>query len=83
MDAVVHAGSVCFQNESGARDGGWLKEKKQQSKDRRMAPEGDLTIAFENGKTNFVACGVGLKTFAYLEMALFLSSVTRFGRIGI
>jgi len=32
MHAVVHAGLVDFQNESGARDGGWLKARNRRAK---------------------------------------------------
>jgi hypothetical protein len=63
---------------------GRLAQKAEaEGQDRRMAPESDLTIAFENGKTNFGSFSADPKAFAYLEIALFLSSVTRIGRIGI
>jgi hypothetical protein len=87
MDAVVHAGVIDFQNESGAltlmQVGRLAQKAEAEGQDRRMAPESDLNIAFENGKTNFGSFGADPKVFAYLEIALFLSSVTGFGRIGI
>ena len=80
-------GLVDFQGESGAltlMQVGRLAQKAQaEGQDRRKAPESDLTIAFENGKTNFGSFGAGLKAFVYLEIALFSSSVTGFPRIGI
>ena len=87
MDAVVHAGVIDFQNESGAltlmQVGRLAQKAEAEGQDRRMAPESDLNIAFENRKTNFGSFGTGPKAFAYLEIALFLSSVTGFGRIGV
>jgi hypothetical protein len=39
-------------------------------------PESDLNIACEGGGANFRRCGRGLKAFMYLQIAIFLSSVT-------
>lgn len=71
----MHAGLVDFQNKSGARDGGWLKRRNGRAP-QAMLPESDSNIAWEGGETNFRRYGRGLKAFAYLQIAIFSSSVT-------
>jgi hypothetical protein len=55
------------------------QRKKQQSKDRRERLKSDLKLARGGGETNFGLRGGGLKAFTYLEIAIFLTSVTQSG----
>src|SRR5580700_7347893 len=72
-----------FQSESGARNGGWLRKKEAAEQRQARAPEKRFEGSMRRGGNELCALRGRLKTFAYLEMALFWSSVTRFGRIGI